>query len=135
MKQRLGFVSNSSSSSFVIRGVKTSEGEIVENVKKAGLKVYDRFSDIPEEERGLYMYEGVSENLDIQSTRYFFGGDETDECVVGKSLSTFDDGEVVELPEGDQIDAEVVEELKTLGINVKPSELRTYIQYISNDNY
>lgn len=125
MKIRNGFVSNSSSSSFVIRGIKMKEKELA---KICGID--ENADDLFDE---LYNYFGYGKGVQIQSTRDFFDGNSTGEVIIGVDLANLDDGVVKALPEPD--DVKIKDKIeKKLGTKIN-SALRTYIQFVSNDNY
>ena len=117
MKIRNGFVSNSSSSSFVIRGTKVNQEVLA---KTWGAEV-----------NNLY-FAGSKRELQVRETRDFFDGEETDEVIVGVKLAELEDGCVLELPEGNN-DVNIRMKLKENGILV--DSLSTFVQFISNDNY
>jgi hypothetical protein len=123
MKFRCGFVSNSSSQAFVIRGV-----EIEKDVLARLLKVEDS-KDVE-----WAIYEKVKRPLQAHSVRSFFdcdGDDKTTKIVIGYTLADPDDGVVTKLKEPD--DDKVRELLRKLGITAV--KLYTYMQFISNDNF
>jgi hypothetical protein len=139
MKVRNGFVSNSSSSSFVIRGIKMKETELAK-ILKIEIKEYTE----EDEENGDDLYSeldtkfGYSGPVQLESTKNYFDrceeeGEGEGEVIVGVSIAELEDGSVTELPEKDdaKIKAKIEKKLKTK-ID-KP--LKTYIQFVSNDNY
>jgi hypothetical protein len=118
MKIRTGFVSNSSSQSFLVRGIRVK--------KDIAAKAFgvDSFEKIPYKPNGLV----------IEDTRDYFDGAETDDCIVGIDMGDLEDGVVLEIPNTN--DDEVVKKLTAAGIPVfSNNDLSTFVQYISNDNY
>ena len=119
MKIRNGFVSNSSSSSFVIRGVTVK-------LETLGVESEDELYKLISQKRSKIKYE---------SNRYYFGGEQTGEIILGYDVLNPDDGTVSEISDSKLVekDALIKEELAKFGIEVK--ELSTFFQYVSNDNY
>ena len=126
MKIRNGFVSNSSSQSFMIRGVllKYEAVGMVLGINLDKMELY-------EIERILKQ---KSINLDTLSPRYYFGGENTKDIILGISLDSLEDSEVREITDKELTanDDKIKKELEKL--NMKPESLSTFIQYISNDN-
>ena len=125
MKFRVGFVSNSSSSSFILRGIRISEAELESlwNLKTIDANGKEVVLDSWIKARDF--------GLDIESTRDYFDGEETGEVVVGVDFGGLEDGMVVEL---DQPDDEVVKQLLAKS-GIIAEKLSTFAQYVSNDNY
>ena len=118
MKIRSGFVSNSSSSSFIINGVKVTN------------KVYeDKLEKIEwEEMRKL--------GLGIEPDRYYFSDDEADGYIVGLADKEPDDGAVTEItPLTEELKEKIVDQMSDIGIEINVDDVKTYVQFISNDNY
>ena len=125
MKFRVGFVSNSSSSSFILRGIRISEAELESlwNLKTIDANGKEVVLDSWIKARDF--------GLDIESTRDYFDGEETGEVVVGVDFGGLEDGCVMEL---DQPDDEVVKQLLAKS-GIIAEKLSTFAQYVSNDNY
>lgn len=136
MKIRNGFVSNSSSSSFVIRGLTIPTKELIEILD---IKIEDSTIDkceldyyVAYESESIKVKELSKDNLELQTIRSFFDGKESGEIIIGQHLGHGHDGEVCEIEEPN--DTDIIDRLKKHKIPItKP--LRTYMQYISNDNY
>ena len=121
MKIRNGFVSNSSSSSFIIRGIKVKEEDFMKSNNLTPQKY--NFDNI---------YSFVNKNgLKVKSTRFYFDGEETGEIIIGDVFCSPDDGEVIEIPEYTK-DNELLLKLSQIGVQ---GDLKTYMQFIGNDNY
>lgn len=127
MKIRNGFVSNSSSSSFVIRGMKLSKDEIIEKL------------NISDEAQGVdqydfqYLISKKIKDFEVEPDGNYFGGKDYNNFVIGKSIGYLEDGEVVELPDRTEDDDKLIKEkLENLGFSGK---LSTFVQMVSNDNY
>ena len=128
MKIRTGFVSNSSSSSFVVRGIKIDAKLLAEKLNIS----------LDEDENELYyaLESGISKmkDFEIHSTGNYFGNKNYESVVIGISAGDLEDGELTEFPDTSEIDKKVLKELEKFGIEVKDG-LKLYIQYISNDNF
>jgi len=133
MKIRNGFVSNSSSSSFIMRAKKFTQKELIETfgiedkVKKylEDGDMYDIFDEI---------CDILPDSVDVEPTGNYFGEVDYDNIIIGSSCGYLDDGEVVEIPEySSDDDDKIMKKLKDVGLKV--DSLKTYVQMISNDNY
>lgn len=131
MKIRAGFVSNSSSSSFILRGMKLTTDEIVKtlNISEEELQDIDQ-----EEEYEMYEFlESKLKDFDIHCDGNYFGEQDYTTLVVGESIGSLEDGDVTELPDRTKEDDEkLLAKFEALGFTGK---LKTYIQMVSNDNY
>jgi hypothetical protein len=130
MKIRSGFVSNSSSSSFIIKGTKYKKDDLIslfkleDKPRRFGDKndvIYDYFSN--------YF---SNTKLEIEDTRDYFDGEETDDVVIGKHIGSMEDGCISTIPESN--DEEIKKLLEEAGLPV-PDKLEIFVQFISNDNY
>lgn len=130
MKIRNGFVSNSSSSSYIIRGVVITEDEANKIAKQAGKNPED-FDDSSEMLDEVIPWDGV---VTAMTRHNYFDCDEENGFIVGKNMGDLADGSFVEMPEADEkLDTEIIQELAKYGIEA--DKLKTYVKMISNDNY
>lgn len=130
MKIRNGFVSNSSSSSFIVRGMRLSTDEIIKtlNISKEDIEEFE------EDEYELLGYlSGKFEDLQYEPDGNYFGELDYSTIVVGKSLTNIEDGEMTEMSNlTEEQEQKVIDQFKSLGFT---GELSTYIRFVSNDNY
>ena len=143
MKLHVGFISNSSSSSFVVRGIKVSRDELI---KVLGLDIDKK--KLEEEYDGNLFYAIIEEaylkekklGIDIETMVTGPVEEELEDddplkkfFIVGKSLGEMDDGVVYDLGETKIDDKEVIQLLEKAGFKVE--KLSTFVRYLSNDNY
>lgn len=129
MKIRSGFVSNSSSSSFILRGIKIKKEELIQKLKISKDEL-DLCEDNSYEILELISSK-LNSNLDIKPTGNYFGNLDFDNLIIGDNMGHLEDGEVTEIDELAD-DTTLLEKLKKLGLT---GELKTYVQMVSNDNY
>ena len=126
MKIRNGFVSNSSSSSFVVRGTKVKKEELAK-LLKVDIKELDWKADDK-----LF---SVNKGFCTASTRYYFGGEEQDDIIIGMRIES-NDGKVTEVPDDSMRDVAILEGFEKMGLlALRDITLSTFFRYISNDNY
>ena len=145
MKTRQGFVSNSSSQSFIVRGIIVSKEDAIS-------KIGAKFEDECEDE---FDWDGVIEKTinekhpDIQTgwrsdinvfpyINWFrlCDGEKPEAFVIGKRLKDAEDGDWVGANVDEKDDTKTRENLAKI-LDTKPENinLQTYYQFVSNDNY
>jgi len=131
MKVRQGFVSNSSSSSFIIRGAEISMEEVAKSLEITCEDKREMYDEIDSK-----LWKKIKgHKLVFERNADFFSDEIGDSLIIGESLGHIEDGEVFKVPSGStEKDKEIINKIKqALDVGVK--ELSTYFQYISNDNY
>lgn len=155
MKIRTGFVSNSSSSSFVLRGIPVTKEQLIEALKisqeeidnvgeyeiievigsklRPWKKKYGDLERMKAQAQGIILEEeDINYDLDVEPTGNYFGNLDFDNLILGKHTGGFDDGEVTEVGCDEPTDNQILENLSKLGFS---GPLKTYVQMVSNDNY
>ena len=129
MKVRTGFVSNSSSSSFIIRGMKLTSDEIIK-----ALNIHQEIDGLNDGDIYEFLYDKLDDlDFSVEVDGNYFGGKDYGTLIVGKSIGYLEDGEVVELSDRTlEQDKEIIEKFEALGFK---GILKTYVQMVSNDNY
>ena len=133
MKTRTSLISNSSSSSFIIRGIKVNLKDFCNHINLSNYLI---------DEYRKHKIDGITEvlreqfdcNLEvIPFKNYFDFGEGYKEAIVGlNSKKKFEDGDVVEIGLTDEIDNDVRKEFEKIKYN--EGQLTNWIQYVSNDN-
>ncbi len=129
MKVRSGFVSNSSSQSYIIRGVEVTEEETLALVRRMGHPIVEdaELNDC------LYQVFPYSSVIGTHEKRNYFDGDGETGFIIGKSIGELEDGSFIVIPEPtEEEDAVTRSELEFYGVS---GELNTYVKMVSNDNY
>ncbi len=139
MKTRAGFVSNSSSQSWIIRGivVPLEDIKVVLNMEDTDDAEYDIEKKIKHmfPDMDFSYGSGMSVNAFCNWFSRADGG-EVDSFLVGKQLGNADDGEWVGGSTSPEDDKEIIENLKKIfQMKDEDIKLETYVRYISNDNY
>jgi hypothetical protein len=144
MKVRTGFVSNSSSSSFVVRGVEIGTKELARLIsekrpaawQKARGQMAPDSEDIGDFAEAIGSYSWQTRKVDgfvCEGTKFFFSRGTVDESfVIGLTMGELDDGQVIRLPEPDD---DRVRQVIKRHTGLEPEKLATFVQFISNDNW
>jgi len=129
MKVRTGFVSNSSSSSFIIRGMKLTSDEIIK-----ALNIHQEIDGLNDGDIYEFLYDKLDDlDFSVEVDGNYFGDKDYGTLIVGKSIGYLEDGEVVELSDRTlEQDKEIIEKFEALEFK---GILKTYVQMVSNDNY
>lgn len=129
MKVRQGFVSNSSSSSYIIRGVAVTEEEAIALV--TGSKELTEDYELRDAMEDLFPFMSDIVAHDMRNSFDTYG--DVGGYIVGKSLGSLDDGSFVEMRESSkEEDAEILVKLSKFGIS---GPLKTYVKMLSTDNF
>jgi len=129
MKIRSGFVSNSSSSSYIIRGAEITKEEAVNIATLMGKEIAED-DDLVEVLDEIFPY---ASPIRLHEKRNYFDGDEETGFIIGRDMGDLEDGSFVEIPEPTkEEDAETLKVLDKYGVT---GQLKTYVKMISNDNY
>lgn len=135
MKTRQGFVSNSSSSSFIIRGMELTADKIIEvlNIKEELDNEFEgsQFEDIDNYDLFDFL-SSKFEGFNVEPGGNYFGSRDYRTLIIGSNIGTLYDGEAFEIEDDSERDAELLTKFRTLGFDGK---LKTYVEMISNDNY
>lgn len=113
MKTRNGFVSNSSSSSFIVRGIKINEKNLSESLGIDLAKIKEDGENLMDT---LYRaMKKFKSKLQVEEDRYYFGGESTGNWILGFETDS-DDGWVVEIKDDPENDKEIIQALDKIGV-------------------
>ena len=134
MKTRQSLVSNSSSSSFIIRGIKVDYRDVCNLVGKV---IPEPLTSEYEDKAGdleNFLEEKYKCSLTVTPVKNYFNfNDPYEDVIIGlNSQTSFEDGDIVKIEPVDDVDPKVLADLKKIGYD--NPQLATWVQYVSNDN-
>lgn len=132
MKVRNSFVSNSSSTSFVIRGIEIKTQKVLDQLS---MEFKCKYCDPQADDCDCVAHKIDSKlkGLNCKSTVDFFDGEQTGTVIIGSKLCDLNDGVVEKLPNPN--DEKIKEKIsEALNMN-EVKKLHTFVQFVSNDNY
>jgi hypothetical protein len=80
-----------------------------------------------------YLYGKIPQGLSCHGDRFYFSSDKSENIFFGQAGNRLEDGSFVEIGEPNK--AEIVKKLKSVGIQAIESDIKLYVQMISNDNF